>query len=375
MRINYPAGNLGHLGNKIVQVSEIAVLQDVVFVVPRIGVRFPMADLRFPTKKQAGQGICLFVLLCSVYGVYPSLKKLPASNWIQLITGLSSSAAALVVAGVGYKNYQELQRKNARDAETAEQNYQALVDKNTADRFSKAIEQLGNENSIHVRLGGIFALEQIANTEDKYYWQIMEILTAYVRTRSPSSSGSHKISDDIQAVMTVLSRRKRSYKNGEAHRIDLTNTNLNKLQLSTEAKFQGVDLSNANLDGVRLPQIHLEQAILSNANLENAFLPGANLDNSDLTFANLTDAELLRASLISTDLWCAELVRTNFQDADLRKARLYAYLEGARFDDANLEEADFRGYGSDFEDIAPTQSQLDSAKSYTGAKLTTITHS
>jgi hypothetical protein len=140
LKINYPAENLGHLGNKVVQMFEIGVLQDVVIFVPRIGVRFSMADLRFPTKKQSGQGICLFVLLCSVYETYPSLKKLPASNWIQLITGLSSSAVTLLLAGVAYKNYQELQRKNTRDAKTAEQNYQALVDKNTADRFSKAVE-------------------------------------------------------------------------------------------------------------------------------------------------------------------------------------------------------------------------------------------
>jgi uncharacterized protein YjbI with pentapeptide repeats len=358
-----------------------------------------MANFRFSSKttKQLGLAISVVVAPFLIYGLIWELPRHQAGQmqskekfdaeqaarigWVQGLGAIFAAGTAVTTWKTyqenqrnANRNFQALQEKQDRDAAHAEKNLQALLEKNTADRFSKAIEQLGNETSIHVRLGGIFALEQIANTEDNYYWQIMEILTAYVRTRSPSSSESNKISDDIQAVMTVLSRRKRSYKNGEVHRLDLTHTNLNKLQLSTEAKFQGVDLSNAHLRGARLPKIHLEQAILFQANLETAFLPEANLDNSNLRFANLTDAELLQASLRSSDLWCAELINTNFQSADLRKAHIYSNLTNTRFNEANLEESDFRGYGSDFESIAPTQSQINSAKSYAGAKFTIATH-
>jgi hypothetical protein len=41
-------------------------------------------------------------------------------------------------------------------------------------------------NDNYVRLSSIYDLEQIAkNAEEKYYWQVMEILTLYVRERSP----------------------------------------------------------------------------------------------------------------------------------------------------------------------------------------------
>jgi len=69
----------------------------------------------------------------------------------------------------------------AAAAYIAWRNLKATQEKQVAERFSKAVEQLGNKN-IHTRLGGIYALEQIAkDAEEKYYWQVMETLTAYVR--------------------------------------------------------------------------------------------------------------------------------------------------------------------------------------------------
>jgi uncharacterized protein YjbI with pentapeptide repeats len=326
-----------------------------------------MTDFRL-ARKHIGKAICLFVLLSSIYGIYPSLKELPASNWIQLITWLSSSATALLIAGIGYKNYQALQQKNATDAETAKQNYQALIDKNTADRFSKAIEQLGNIDSIHVRLGGIFALEQIANTEDKYYWQIMEILTSYVRERSPSSHDQEKISEDIQAVMKVLSRRRFSYQHGEDVRLDLNDTNLRNLRLQPNAKLQGANLRNtcltdafmhsANLAGadlrdsvlerVELRHADLQEARLWNVDMQGAFLDHAILIKTDLRNGNLSNAYLEKANLEQANLHKVTLCHTEMDEANLSRARLnranleHAYLGNANLHGANLQLANLQ---------------------------------
>ena len=48
------------------------------------------------------------------------------------------------------------------------------------ERFIRAIEQLGNQ-SLDIRLGGIYALERIARDSEKDHWTVMEVLTAYVR--------------------------------------------------------------------------------------------------------------------------------------------------------------------------------------------------
>jgi hypothetical protein len=54
------------------------------------------------------------------------------------------------------------------------------------DRFTRAIDQLGATDNkgnklFEIRIGGIYALERIANESEKDYWPIMEVLTAYVR--------------------------------------------------------------------------------------------------------------------------------------------------------------------------------------------------
>jgi ABC-type nickel/cobalt efflux system permease component RcnA len=65
------------------------------------------------------------------------------------------------------------------------------------DRFIKAIEQLGaidqgGGKKLEIRLGGIYALEQIAkDSPDDHHWPIMEILTAYVRAHAPRKEEEH----------------------------------------------------------------------------------------------------------------------------------------------------------------------------------------
>jgi hypothetical protein len=134
----------------------------------------------------------------------------------------------------------------------------------TNDRFTKAIEQMGaagqaGKKRLEVRLGGIYALEQIAKDSPDHYWPIMEVLTAYVRENAPWTEEAHDLQasislsktqptqnsqpsakpfTDIQAVLTVLGRRERTYENGEDQPLDLGETNLS-----------GANLRDAHLEG------------------------------------------------------------------------------------------------------------------------------
>jgi hypothetical protein len=125
---------------------------------------------------------------------------------------------------------------------TAWRNLKVAEEKQVTERFSKAVEQLGHDD-VHVRLGAIYSLERIANDSDKDYWQVMEILTAYVRGRSPWSEECEEairneqqsevppLKIDIQAVLTVLNRRKHTLGHGESHPLDLSGTDLRKANL------------------------------------------------------------------------------------------------------------------------------------------------
>ena len=48
------------------------------------------------------------------------------------------------------------------------------------ERFTRAIDQLGSEK-LDVRIGAVYALEQIARDSAELHWPITEVLTAYLR--------------------------------------------------------------------------------------------------------------------------------------------------------------------------------------------------
>ncbi|MBD1863012.1 pentapeptide repeat-containing protein [Trichocoleus desertorum] len=254
-------------------------------------------------------------------------------------------------------------------------NYQATQEKQVAERFSKSIEQLGSDN-IHVRLGGIYALEQIAkDAEEKYYWQVMETLTAYVREKSPYPPKTEKkptsfiqvalqkvegdnfasqpnippLPLDIQAVMTLLARRKHTYGHKlEPHRLNLRAVDLRRLHLPPTAQLSSADLSGSSLQQAELAGINFQQAELSDANLQQVELTGANLQeakfcSANLQWAKLCEANLRQAKLQGADLQGVTLLRSNLYQACLVQACLIsAHLTGANLKQAELEGANLQ---------------------------------
>ena len=142
------------------------------------------------------------------------------------------------------------------------------------ERFTRAVDQLGNP-AMEIRLGGIYALERIANESEKDYWPIMEILTAYVRKNSSVDAienknvtllaidiqaneskqkevpETKKVALDIQAVLTVLGRRKKTFYDGESNRLNLSHSRLQAADLE-KAHLEGANLEGANLEGANL---------------------------------------------------------------------------------------------------------------------------
>ncbi len=205
------------------------------------------------------------------------------------------------------------------------------------DRFSKAIELLGNKDDISVRVGAIFALERIAKDSPKDHWTIMEILTSYIRKYSSQQSSSNveknpeEIPIDIQVAITVIGRR--DVKKDNDKRLNLQNVYLIKTNLS-DANLSVADLSDANLSDANLSSADLSVADLSDANLSSANLISANLISANLSSANLISANLNGADLRGANLSGANLSGANLSDANLSDANL---------SDANLSDADLNG--------------------------------
>jgi hypothetical protein len=190
-------------------------------------------------------------------------------------------------------------------------------DGQVTDRFTKAVEQLGNTVNLAVRLGGIYALERIAQDSARDHWTVMEVLCSYLREHpgrakvrhfrqlledpglNPlNAEGYHEDMEDsdVQAIVAVLGRR-RADRESEGQMLDLRETYLYKAKFRN---LRGADLRSAYLDG--------------------ADLRGANLREADLTCTYFTPGVDSNADLSGADLTGAILDRTNLSGADLRSA-------------------------------------------------------
>jgi uncharacterized protein YjbI with pentapeptide repeats len=262
-----------------------------------------------------------------LYGIYMTIKTIQMSN--------QGQAIVLENMMVSYENSQA--------------NLKASYETQNTSNFTRAIDQLGSA-PFETRLGGIYALERIANESEDYFWPIMEILTAYVRMNSNVENQLNKnypttkpISIDIQTILNVIKRCMSSYNIGEDNYLNLRETYLWK-----------VNFICANLNKVDLSDAYLVEAILLKTNFENAKLNGANLTASSLIYAKLKGAELK----------LAQLVGANFAAADLKEVNLFsADLKGATFENANLEGAILFGAKN------LTVDQLSKAKTLYNAKL------
>jgi uncharacterized protein YjbI with pentapeptide repeats len=199
------------------------------------------------------------------------------------------------------------------------------------DRYTKAIEQLGSDKGLDVRIGGIYALERIARDSPRDHPTIMEVLAAFIREHSreqwpPAEPGAappeHRTRPDVQAAATVIGRR--------TVRHDSQPVNLGSADLIL------ADLTGAHLTGAYLTGAHLTGAYLTGAYLAGAHLILADLTGAHLTGADLTGAYLAGAHLAAADLTGADLTRAHLTGADLTRA----HLTGADLTSADLTRAD-----------------------------------
>jgi uncharacterized protein YjbI with pentapeptide repeats len=241
-------------------------------------------------------------------------------------------------------------------------NLQLTQDRQITEHYTRAVEQLGSDK-LEVRLGAIYALERIAKDSERDHWPIMEILTAYVRENAPWKEGEQraqeetlpsetqptqnhpslpKLATDIQAILTVVGRRTRTYGQGEDQRLNLSATDLHGADLWA-AHLEGAYLWDVHLEGAGLTYAHLDGADLENAHLEEARLGDAHLEEAELGRTHLEGADLSDAHLEGAYLWITHLEGAWIENAHLEEARLYkAHLEGAYLRGAHLEGAHFR---------------------------------
>ena len=118
--------------------------------------------------------------LAQAIGGFLLLGSIGVALWNAMIAQ-TNARAALQNAQAAQTN-SEIAQKNYLLAEaTAQKNLDHLESSKITERFSKAIELLGNKESLDVRIGAIYALERIARDSQPDHWTVMEVLTAFIR--------------------------------------------------------------------------------------------------------------------------------------------------------------------------------------------------
>ena len=211
------------------------------------------------------------------------------------------------------------------------------------ERYQKGAEMLGSD-LLSVRMGGIYALQRLAEEHPRYYHiQIMRLFCAF--TRHPPASGRNSdardskeesadatpsLREDVQAVMEVIGGRSQvgldCEKGIENFRLDLFDANL-----------RGARLDKSNLSGANLRGADLAHATLRGANLSRVDLSRADLHHAKINYAHLSRAKLQHATLIHTNASQTDFSHTELNGADLSHARLpSADLSYAQASAANL---------------------------------------
>ncbi|MFD8567961.1 pentapeptide repeat-containing protein [Streptomyces sp. NPDC059639] len=306
-----------------------------------------------------------------------------------IITGFRTMLVAIAAGGFTaaglYYTHRSHQHTVAKDREQANLTREGQV----TGRYVDAVKLLASD-SLHERLGGIYALERIMKDSERDHPTVVDVLSAFIRTRlkedeqgrngerttnrnheagqTSKGSGDPDLvspAEDVAAALSVLNRRPAERRHTVPLAVpgaelclhdledvswpwaDLTKANL------LQARLVGADLEFAILTGATLNQAKLAGATLRGASLEEAKLSAAVLTRADLTGVDLESANLTKARLDRTDLREARLNGADLTEANLSKARLHgarlygaklfrANLTGARLDEANLERADLR---------------------------------
>jgi uncharacterized protein YjbI with pentapeptide repeats len=211
------------------------------------------------------------------------------------------------------KDQQDWQRRWQSDQQDWQKNQQGrqfelMLATQITDRFTNAINQLGSDKKA-IRIGGVFALEQIARDSGPDRPNIAYALATFVRESQPAAAVRERSyvpmlkirAPDVQAAVTVLCRSplcddRKDASNADLKRagrlLDLSRTDLRRASL-TGAHLEGVNLSEARLEGADLRHAKLRCAGLYGANLgrmdpnDSRWEYGADLSDADLTDANL----------------------------------------------------------------------------------------
>jgi hypothetical protein len=227
--------------------------------------------------------------LNSSAGIDPA-SKLKVEDWLAAKNTTRTSMVALLVGMVGVGSFL-----------LAIRSYHLARAGQVTDRYTKAVDQLGERDKPQVRVGGVYALERIARDSPPDQRAVIDVLVAHIRegrAQAPSHAPASEIPIDLAAALQVLGRLNRGDERPiyDLRELDLRGASLPGANFS-HCWFDGTQLDDASLIGA-----NLRGAVLEKASLTGAKLAGADLIRADLTGVRLDGADFLKTKVMSGQL-------------------------------------------------------------------------
>jgi len=252
--------------------------------------------------------------------------------------GVITVGAGVAVALRRQRTVEQNTHVALRQQQVAEDKQRITEDENRTDRYTTAVEQLANE-SIYIRLGGIYALGRLAEDSERDRTAIIDLLAAFVRDKAsvPRQDPDHdrpkdgriklvQVPTDVRSALTVLGAIKGK---DSTHTIDLAYIEV------PDADLAQASLSGVCLTGASLFRADLRGACLVDAQLDGAVLIGAQLDDANAHNAQMKGADLRLATITDADLTSADLRNANMKQVRANGAN----MRGISLDGADLTQA------------------------------------
>ncbi|TKG61520.1 pentapeptide repeat-containing protein [Prauserella endophytica] len=251
------------------------------------------------------------------------------------------------------------------------------AERRVTELYTKAVEQLGSEQA-PVRLGGLYALERLAQDNPDHRQTIVNVLCAYIRMSSttslhfPASSGSQRRNapsrrpnrlagaDRLETTGHRIARSQEREVRMTAGHILLSHLQSpdaeNVLGAAPPGDFWpdiDINMAGASVSEFNFSQCQVRSADFSNATIRQSSFRGMEFDG----FANFTRATFTGGVGFDDAVFysAVSFIGTTFEeDVHFRQAEFYDFVlfEDARFQsDASFELVDFdyvRMVGVDF---------------------------
>lgn len=257
-----------------------------------------------------------------------------ASPWKKVSSYATIITVVVAVLGAFATIWKQIS-EGRQDREQRETDSRRRMD----DKFTSIVKDLGSDNSSLQVSAAVSLMTFLREEYTSFHEQVYLVLLANLKVK-------HEVQLNrllIQAFTKALKLRLEREPFTEAEPLDLTHTNLYRVDLSgltlpnTDIAFADMQLANlreANLFRLKGYQVNLAKASLTRANLGEARLAEANLSNCHFHETNLVSATMKKAKLSGAE----------FFEAKLQAARLdEANVSGARFERCDISDTYFLG--------------------------------